>query len=99
MLDREADPIDLIQGADQLAALFNCPPGPAGKTWVYNLHRRSNVPIFKLSGKLCGRRSVILAWIEEREAARLSRPQGHANNNEPPAANGNEADDEHEASA
>lgn len=94
MHGREIDPFDLIEGADRLAILFNREPTPSGIAWVYNLHRRSNVPLIKLSGKLCGRRSVILAWFEAREAQRLALTSCAANSNEPPAANSNEADDD-----
>lgn len=56
---------DLLEGADQIAAFMF---GDAGKRRkVYHLADKSDVPIFRLGGVVCARKSSILKWIEEQE--------------------------------
>jgi len=34
---------------------------------VYHLHKKRSVPTFKVDGKVCARRSSLVAWLEAKE--------------------------------
>lgn len=57
---------------------------------VYNLKARSDVPFFKLGGRLCARRSTLLAWIRYQEETAEKR--AFTDDNDLP---GNPADTNH----
>lgn len=56
---------DMIEGADGLAEFIFGDPKKRRK--VYHLAEQSDLPVFRLGSKICGRRSVILQWIAEQE--------------------------------
>ena len=63
---------DMLRGADELAEfLFG---SKSQRRKVYHLAATSNLPVFKLGSMICGRKSVILRWIEGQEVR-------HANDN------------------
>lgn len=56
---------DLIRGADELAEyLFG---SKKLRRRVYHLAQTSNIPLFRLGSMICGRKSVITAWVETQE--------------------------------
>jgi hypothetical protein len=56
---------DLIEGADALAEfIFG---GRKERRKVYYLAEKGELPLFRLGGKICGRKSVILQWISDQE--------------------------------
>jgi hypothetical protein len=63
---------DMLRGADELAEfLFGA---KAHRRKVYHLAATSNLPVFKLGSMICGRKSILLRWIETQELR-------HANDN------------------
>jgi hypothetical protein len=56
---------DLLCGADAIAKFLYGPKGSRRK--IYYLRACTRVPLFRLGTKLCGRRSVLLAWIAAQE--------------------------------
>jgi len=64
--DEEDFSKDMLRGADELAAfLFG---SKSQRRKVYHLAATSNLPVFKLGSMICGRKSVILRWVEAQEA-------------------------------
>jgi hypothetical protein len=64
--DEENFSKDMLRGADELAAfLFG---SKSQRRKVYHLAATSNLPVFKLGSMICGRKSVILRWVEAQEA-------------------------------
>ncbi len=58
-------PEDLLRGADAIADfLFG---DPSKRRQVYHLTQTGQLPIFKLGGNLCARRSTLLACIKKKE--------------------------------
>ncbi len=58
---------DKLEGADAIAEyLFG---DPAERTKVYSLVRESRLPVFRLSRRLCARKSTLLNWISQQEQA------------------------------
>lgn len=58
---------DLLQGADQISEfMFG---DPKKRRTVYNLAEKARLPVFRLGSVLCARKSVLMRWIEEQEAA------------------------------
>jgi hypothetical protein len=73
--DEEDFSKDMLRGADELAEfLFG---SKSQRRKVYHLAATSNLPVFKLGSMICGRKSVILRWIEVQE-------DRHANDNRAP---------------
>lgn len=67
-----AEPVDIAQdiayGAEAIAVML----GLTGRQ-VYRLSERARLPIFKIGGTICARRSTVMAWIEEQEEAARAR--------------------------
>lgn len=61
----EVSLIDLLRGADQIAAFLFGSADERRK--VYRLIETARLPAFRFGSLLCARRSVLLAWIEEQE--------------------------------
>jgi len=60
---------DLLHGADAIATfLFG---SPAARRRVYRLQAKGRLPIIRVGGRLCARRSALREWFaaEERRAA------------------------------
>jgi len=60
---------DLLRGADEIAAfLFG---SRAARRRVYRLQAKARLPIIRVGGRLCARRSALREWFaaEERRAA------------------------------
>ena len=56
---------DLLHGAEAIAEfLFG---DRKARRKVYHLAETSNLPTFHLGGKVCARRSVLIAWIARQE--------------------------------
>lgn len=60
---------DILHGADQIARHVFGSDDPKACAKVYKLRLRTNLPFFKLTGRLSLRRSRLEAWIAAREAA------------------------------
>ena len=65
---------DLMRGADAIRVfLFGDTPdgkqAESNRRSVYHLADKHGLPLFKLGGVLCGRKSTILRWIEAQERA------------------------------
>jgi hypothetical protein len=56
---------DLLIGAKAIAAFLFGDGSERRK--VFHLAETSRIPIFRLGGRLCARRSVLMAWIAEQE--------------------------------
>jgi hypothetical protein len=56
---------DLLRGADEIAEFIFGNRNDRRK--VYYLAECTRLPVFRLWSMLCGRRSVILAWIKGQE--------------------------------
>lgn len=61
---------DLLYGAPAIAAFLN-----VRQRQAYHLIDAAGLPTFKLAGKVCGRRSSILAWLGEREHIAFAPPR------------------------
>lgn len=61
---------DLLSGAAEIAEFLYGDKNR--KRHVYNLADKG-LPIFRMGGELCGRRSVLASWIAEQEAAALRK--------------------------
>lgn len=65
---------DLMRGAATVAVfMFGETDDPkqaeANQRKIYHLSDTTDFPTFKLGGVLCGRKSTILAWIDQQERA------------------------------
>lgn len=58
---------DLIEGADGLADFIFGNRSAKNRRKVYHLTEQNELPTFRLGAKICGRKSVILQWIQNRE--------------------------------
>lgn len=59
---------DLLRGGAELATfLFQA---PEQRRRFYHLATTSRLPVFKLGGLWCGRKSVLLKWIQNQETQR-----------------------------
>ncbi len=57
---------DKLEGAEAIAEyLFG---DPAERTKVYTLVHEAKIPVFRMSRKLCARKSTLMRWIEQQEA-------------------------------
>jgi len=61
---------DLLSGAAEIAEFLYGDKNR--KRHVYNLADKG-LPIFRMGGELCGRRSVLKSWIAEQEAAAIEK--------------------------
>ena len=61
---------DILRGAAELAEFLY--GHQRRRRAIYHLVEKGNLPVFWLGSTICGRRSTLLAWIEEQEA-RASR--------------------------
>jgi len=61
---------DLLSGAAEIAEFLYGDRNR--KRHVYNLADRG-VPLFRMGGEICGRRSVLANWIAEQEAQALQK--------------------------
>lgn len=59
---------DIAYGAEAIAVML----GLTGRQ-VYRLSERARLPIFRIGGTICARRSTVMAWIEEQEQAARAR--------------------------
>jgi hypothetical protein len=57
---------DLLRGADPIAVYMFDDKRQRRK--VYHLSETTDIPIFKLGGILCARKSKLMRWIEQQEA-------------------------------
>lgn len=55
---------DMLRGAEAIAAFLGLP-----RRAVYHAASKGNLPVFRLGETLLGRKSTLLAWIAEQEAA------------------------------
>jgi len=56
---------DLLHGADQIASfLFGT---PAARRRVYRLRAKGRLPVIRVGGRLCARRSALRQWFSDRE--------------------------------
>lgn len=53
---------DLLDGAEAIARFLGL-----NRRQVYNLTTTSRLPHFRMAGRLYGRKSTLLRWIEEQE--------------------------------
>jgi hypothetical protein len=72
--------LDLLHGAAAIAAfLFGDDPGGRRKVYLLTADTptRDFIPVFKMGGILCARKSTLLSWIAAREAREplAARPQ------------------------
>lgn len=70
MIQPHSSPIasDIICGAEAIATELL---GDAKKRrQVYYLAEKHSLPVFRMGGMLCARRSKLLSWIESQEAAK-----------------------------
>jgi hypothetical protein len=58
---------DLLEEADAIAAFIY--GTKEKKRRVYHLAKSSGLPVFKMGGKLCARKSALLAWVAAQERA------------------------------
>lgn len=58
---------DLLKGADRIAEFLLGSPNERRK--IYHLAEHSRLPVFRLGAVLCARRSTLMSWIEQQEAA------------------------------
>lgn len=64
---------DILRGADELAEfLFG---SKTQRRKVYHLVATSKLPVFKLGSMICGRKSIIVRWIEAQETRILNDNQ------------------------
>jgi hypothetical protein len=56
---------DLLRGAAEIAAFLYGTPAAARR--VYALRARDRLPLVRIGGRLCARRSILRAWLAERE--------------------------------
>lgn len=57
---------DLLRGADQIASFTGLTPRQ-----VY--HMQKHLPLFKIGQCLCARKSTLMSWVAEQEAACTGR--------------------------
>jgi hypothetical protein len=70
MNDNYALSADLLRGADEIAQfMFG---DPKERRRVYHLAENGSLPVFRLGSVVCARRTVLLAWIADQEAAALA---------------------------
>ena len=55
---------DLLQGADSIAAFMG-----VTRRQAYHWAAEGRIPVFKLGALICARKSTILNWIAQQEAA------------------------------
>ena len=65
---------DLMRGADEIRLFLfghteDQRQAESNRRSVYHLADKHGLPLFKLGGVLCGRKSTILRWIEAQERA------------------------------
>jgi hypothetical protein len=56
---------DLLYGADAVAEFVY--GSRSFRRRIYHLAATSKIPLFKLGSMICGRKSVLLTWIERQE--------------------------------
>lgn len=61
---------DMLWGAKEIARFLGCT-----EKMVFNMHLRRQLPTFKQGGRVCARRSVLVADIAEREGRASSNPE------------------------
>jgi hypothetical protein len=59
---------DLLRGARQISHFIFGEAKHGSK--IYYLARNSRLPVFRMGGMLCARRSILMAWIASQEGAR-----------------------------
>jgi hypothetical protein len=64
---------DLLRGAEEIAQFLYGDPELRRK--VYHLVATSNLPVFKLGSMICGRKSVLLKWVEDQEERYAARTE------------------------
>jgi hypothetical protein len=57
---------DLLRGAEDIAEFIFGDKRQRRK--IYHLGETSDVPLFRLGGILCGRKSTLLRWITQQES-------------------------------
>jgi hypothetical protein len=65
---------DILRGADQIAEFMFGNSSERRK--IYHLAETARLPVFRLGAVLCARRSIVIAWIEQQEAATLNAKRG-----------------------
>jgi len=76
---RPSDDADLLYGAPAIAEFMNVRPRQ-----VHSMIDNSDLPIFRIAGKLCARRSAIKAWLAEREAATAGQKRKYTKREDAP---------------
>jgi hypothetical protein len=56
---------DILNGAEEIAKFLFGPSGT--RRQVYQLSQCSRTPFFRVAGRLCAKRSVLLGWISAQE--------------------------------
>jgi hypothetical protein len=64
---------DLLRGAEEIAHFLYGDRELRRK--VYHLVATSNLPVFKLGSMICGRKSVLLKWVEDQEERHAARTE------------------------
>ena len=57
--------LDLLEGAGAIAAFMYGDPGKRRK--VYHAAARAGLPVFRIGGVICARRSTLVGWIADQE--------------------------------
>lgn len=61
---------DLLQGAGEIAAfLFG---DASQRRRVYRLRDKGRLPVFKIGGRLCARRSALRTWLADQERCAMT---------------------------
>ena len=71
MTDTDTLADDLLRGAEQIAEFLY--GSASARRRVYHLTSTASLPTFKLGSILCIRKSTLLRWIADQEAARQDR--------------------------
>ena len=63
---------DLLKGATEISEFLfgetvNCQTATKNRRFVYGLWEQQSVPLFKMGGKLCARRSTLDDWFQNQE--------------------------------
>ena len=61
---------DLLRGADAIALYVFGDTGQRRKVYYYASEAKVKLPIFRIGNVICARKSKLIYWIEQQEAAR-----------------------------
>jgi len=61
---------DLLMGAGEIAAFVFGDAGQARR--VYRLRAKGRLPVFKIGGRICARRSALRNWLADQEQSAMA---------------------------